>query len=189
MKIFKDNAGRTWTVSITVYAVKRVRARLNVDLYGLVDEKFEGLSKLLGDPVALVDVLFVLCEEEAGKLGVSDEDFGRAMGGDAIGHAADAFTDELVDFFPDPRVRTGLKKVLTASRQVQDIIRDRMMEEIGTIDPGAVVESLKSSPGSVPGSSASTPDHSPSGSSGTWPGAVRVPSGNTRRRSTRSSST
>lgn len=156
MHSFKDNGGRAWVLSIHVAAVKRVRALLGVDLYSLVDDRFEGLSKLLGDPVALVDVLYVLCRDEAEKLGVSDEDFGRGMGGDAIQHAADAFLEELADFFPDPRVRAGLRKVIGASRTVKDRMLDRLEATLDAIDPEAVARTLSGSHGSAPASSAST---------------------------------
>ncbi len=65
MKTFTDNAGRTWTVSINVAAIKRVRGLLDVDLYKLVDDGFQPLSKLVSDPVQLADVLYCLCKDEA----------------------------------------------------------------------------------------------------------------------------
>ena len=35
MRIFKDNAGRTWTVSVDVAAVKRARSLAGVDMLDL----------------------------------------------------------------------------------------------------------------------------------------------------------
>lgn len=168
MKTFRDNAGRVWTVSITVYAVKRVRAFLNLDLYGLIDEKFEGLSKLLADPVSLVDVLYVLCRDEADKLGISDEDFGRAMAGDAIESATEAFIGELIDFFPDARTREALRKVIEASKRVRGILFERVNKELEAIDHENVVRTLLSSSGTLQESSGSIPDHLPSENSLTW---------------------
>ena len=155
MRAFTDNHGRTWTISIHVAAVKRCRALLDVDLYGLVDDGFDGLSKLLGDPVALVDVLYVLCRDEADKLGVSDEDFGRGLGGDGLGRAVDAFLEELTDFFPDPRVRGGLRRVIEAGRQVRDRLMDRMERKLDALDPDLEAERLSGTSGDSPASSAS----------------------------------
>ena len=70
MQSFKDNAGRVWVVQIHVSAVKRVRAIVGLDLYSLVDDRFQGLAKLLSDPVSLVDVLYVLCKDEADRAGM-----------------------------------------------------------------------------------------------------------------------
>jgi hypothetical protein len=183
MRAFKDNAGRTWTVAINVAAIKRVRGLAGVDLFGLVDDGFKGLAKLLGDPIDLVDVLYVLCKDEADKLGITDEDFGRAMAGDAIGSASDAFLEELTDFFPDPRVRAGMRKVIDAGRKVRDRMLVRMDEKLNQIDPDAEARKLIDSSISSPESSESTPDPSPSGNSTTWPTPAIGPAGITLRTS------
>ena len=164
MRTFVDNAGRTWTISIHVAAIKKVKGLLGVDLYGLVDGSFEGLGKLIADPVALVDVLYCLCKDEADKLGVSDEDFGRAMGGDSLNRASDAFLAEYTDFFPDPRVRAGLTKVLEKARKVEGLVMARMETELDAIDLDDVVAKLKGSSGKSPATSGSTRARSRSGS-------------------------
>ncbi len=164
MHTFKDNADRTWVVSINVNSVKKCRGVLQVDLYGLVDDGFEKLAKLLGDPVTLVDVLYVLCRSEADARGVSDEDFGRAMAGDALDHAATAFLEELTDFFPDPRVRAALRRVMEAGRKVQARLMDHLTTTLDGIDPDSEAEKLIASSGTSRGPSGSTPDPSPSAS-------------------------
>src|ERR1043165_6369596 len=108
MHTFKDNADRTWTVAINVTALKRVRDLVHVDLYKLVDQGLKPLADLVSDPVQLADVLYCLCKDEADSRQVSDEDFGRALGGDAILLAAVAFVEELVVFFPRARARASL---------------------------------------------------------------------------------
>ncbi|GIW89562.1 MAG: hypothetical protein KatS3mg108_3886 [Isosphaeraceae bacterium] len=165
MRTFTDNAGRTWTVAINVALVKRVRGVLDLDLFKLLDDGARPLGELLGDPVRLADVLFCLCKEEAEKRAVSDEDFGAALAGDAIGHAADAFVDELVDFFPHARGRESLKKLIAASRTLTDKLLDHAEMKVGQIDLEAEASRLIGSFGSSPGSSASTPGPSPSASS------------------------
>ena len=79
MHRFVDNANRTWEIAINVATVKRIRGLLDVDLYSLVDDGFKSLSALVSDPVNLADVLFCLCKEQADRLDVTDEDFGRAL--------------------------------------------------------------------------------------------------------------
>jgi hypothetical protein len=162
---FQDTTGRTWAVVINVAAVKRVRGLLNLDLYSLVDDGFKPLAALVADPVRLADVLYCLCRDEAEARHVSDEDFGRALAGDALLHAADALVEELVDFFPDARTRDGLTKVLAAGRKVRDAILAHATTAAEAIDPAAEARRWIASSGTAPGSSASTPDRSPSGSS------------------------
>jgi hypothetical protein len=162
---FQDTTGRTWAVVINVAAVKRVRGLLNLDLYSLVDDGFKPLAALVADPVRLADVLYCLCRDEAEARHVSDEDFGRALAGDALLHAADALVEELVDFFPDARTRDGLTKVLAAGRKVRDAILAHATAAAEAIDPAAEARRWIASSGTAPGSSASTPAPSPSGSS------------------------
>jgi hypothetical protein len=130
---FKDSAGRYWSVRVDVGAVKRVRATLGVDLMQVAERKnAEGgrepgvLERLASDPVLLVDVIYVLCRDQAEAHGVSDEEFGAAMAGDALDHAVKAMLGAIVDFFPNPRERAALKRVLAAAEAEADRARDRM---------------------------------------------------------------
>jgi hypothetical protein len=109
MRTFKDNAGRTWTVTVNVDAVKRVRSLLDVNLLEVVDGKL--IERLAADPVLLCDVLYALVKPDADAKQVTDQDFGRGMAGDAIDLATTALLEELVDFFPQGKRRL-LQKAL-----------------------------------------------------------------------------
>lgn len=157
MHTFIDNQGRTWAINIHVAAAKEVRARVGVDLYKLVDDGFAGLGELLGDPVQLVDVIYVLCRGQAETQGITDEDFGRAMAGDAIERATDAFLAEFTDFFPNPRVRASLAKLIAKGNQMRDRLLDHAATELDRIDVESEARKLIASSGTSPASSASTP--------------------------------
>ena len=116
MKTFQDNAGRTWTVSVNVDAVKRVRSLLEVDLLEAVEGKL--IERLRDDPILLCDVLYVVCKPEADAAGVTDEQFGQGMAGDAIDHATAALLEELVGFFRKGR-RELLAKALERLSEVE----------------------------------------------------------------------
>ena len=116
MQTFKDNQDRSWEVALSVNAIKRVKGTLEIDLLEVIEGKL--LERLAGDPVLLCDVVFVVCQPQADKLGISDEDFGRAMAGEAIDAATAALLEELVDFFPRPR-REVLRKVLDKLKKLE----------------------------------------------------------------------
>ena len=124
MKTFTDNTGRTWTLSVTVGTIKRVRALCGVDLANIITMESGKtpnvglLERLAADPVLLVDVLFAVCKPEADAKGITDEEFGRAMAGDAIELAATALLDEIIDFFPEAK-RKVFRKILDASRRFE----------------------------------------------------------------------
>jgi hypothetical protein len=171
MKQFTDNAGRTWTIAINVDAIKRVKGLLEVNLLEVVEGTL--IERLIRDPVLLCDVVYVVCKPEAEEKHVSDEDFGRAMGGDAIEHATTALLEELVGFSPNPRDRANLGRVLQTTARVMDRARDLVEARLnsGAIERAAEVEIEKlnaqlatsnDSSGSVPASSGSTPERSPS---------------------------
>jgi len=164
MHSFVDNEKRTWEISINVTAVKRIRGLLGVDLYALVDDGFKSLSKLVSDPVTLADVLYCLCNDQAEKQSISDEEFGRALAGDAITLAADAFVEELIDFFPDARARASLRKAIEAGKAVRDKVLNHAEKILDSINPETEAQKWISSSGTWPESSGATQDHSPSGS-------------------------
>ncbi len=158
MKPFHDSANRTWTVTINVDAIRRVRSLLNIDLLKVLDDGCKLLADLHDDPVLLVDVLYCLCKPQADAQNVSDEDFGRAMFGDAILHAHTAFIEELSDFFPSARQRAAIKKVIGKTTQVVDRLLDHAEAKIEEVDPDDVVKKLIASSGNSPESSDSTPE-------------------------------
>ncbi len=133
MKSFCDNTGRSWLISVNVGTIKKVRALCNVDLANIISiengekPKIDLLEKLATDPVLLVDVLYAICKDEADKLGVSDEDFGRAMAGDSIEYATTALLDEVIDFFPEVK-RQALKKILSVTRRFQEKTKEVLKE-------------------------------------------------------------
>lgn len=164
MHLFKDSNGRSWPVAINVAAMKRVRDLAKVNLYELLDEKMEKYAALVNDPMTFVDVLFILCMDEAKKENVSDESFGRAMAGDALEAAVDAFTEELIDFFPQAQTRKSLRKVTAAAKAVQKKVMERAETELDALDVDKLATTLIGSFGSSPASSASIPTPAPSAS-------------------------
>ena len=157
MKTFTDNAGRTWTVAINVDAIKRVRGLLSVDLLEILDGQL--IERLYRDPVLLCDVVYAVCKPEADARNVTDEEFGRAMAGDAIEHATKALLEELVGFSPSPRDRANLQRILETTWNVMDRARDVIEAKLATVDTEALVAQALatsgSSSGAAPASSAS----------------------------------
>ena len=149
MKTFVDNAQRTWTLSINVGAIKRVRALCNVNLLDIITLEADNkpntglLEQLSGDPVLLVDVLFAICKPEADAKSITDEDFGCAMSGDAIEFATRALLEELGDIVPEVKRRV-FQKILTATRRFEEETTKKLQElmDSGEIDK-AIDKELK----------------------------------------------
>jgi len=155
MRTFKDNAGRAWSVQINVDALKRVKSLLGVNLLEVIEGKL--IDRLSGDPVFLCDVLYAVVKPEADAQKVTDEDFGRAMGGDALDGATAAFLEELVDFFPQGRRRLhrrAMEKLGVFQAKALAVAEQRLASpELDRKFESALAE-LGSSSGGLPGSSA-----------------------------------
>jgi len=160
MKTFTDNAGRVWTITINVNAIKRVRGLIDVNLLEVIEGTL--LEKLIRDPILLCDVVYAVCKPEADALNVTDEQFGQAMAGDAIDQATKALLEELVGFSPSPQGRANLQRILETTwrmiEKAQNVIAARI--DSGEIERAAeqLLATSSDSSGSSPASAASSPE-------------------------------
>jgi hypothetical protein len=157
MKTFRDAEGREWAISVNVDSLRRVKTLASVNLLDIVQGKLG--EELASDPVRLVDCLCALCRPEMESRKVSDEEFGRAMRGDAIDAAVAAMMEELIDFFPSRR-RALLQKMQGTAAQLQDRAMELMLQKL---DSGELLQSLEKQLGNSaspsPGSAESPPGH------------------------------
>lgn len=151
MKQFNDNTGRPWLIDINVDTVKRVRDLTGIDLLKFLEGSL--IQDLMSDPVVLVNAIYAACKPAADQAKISDEDFGRAMSGDAIDAATTALIEGIVDFFPKARrdlMRRAVAKIQSAETMALGIAGSR----IDAIDLDKLMQ-LGDSSGNSPESSAS----------------------------------
>lgn len=141
MSTFKDTAGRTWSISINTEQIKRLRTRLGIDVARLFDNEAEIYRKILSDVVLLVDVLFVLCEAQAEKAGITDSQFGESLAGDCFDDAVKAFEDALLFFCPR-RQREILTQMRAKGDQIGAETEKIAMRRIAETDPKKTAESM-----------------------------------------------
>lgn len=125
MAQFKDKHGRPWNVEINTTAIKRVKSIAGVDLLNLTEE-YGLFTRVLADPIQLVDVLYAVCEPQCREQGVTDEQFGEGMVGDVINEATQRLLDEVIGFFPNARQRANL----TAIRQKAEAFVEKSMDAV-----------------------------------------------------------
>jgi len=158
MRTFNDNAGRTWTLAVNVDAIKRVDGLIQgVNLANLTHGDPPLLTRLETDIVLLCDVIFALVKPQADQLGVSDEEFGKAMGGDAIIAAHDALWEELNGFFRQLR-RTDTARAIEKQATLVKATVAAIEQQVETLDVEEVIaKALGSSVGNSRESPASIP--------------------------------
>lgn len=143
MASFKDCNGRLWEVAVNVQAFRRVKSLIGYDLSELVGDRMAGLLSLAGDPIKLVDILYCVCKPQADSLGITDEHFGEAMAGDAVYAATQAFVEEYINFFPDPRMRAQLKEVWRKQQALNGKMMDATEKRVKAIDVEAVANRME----------------------------------------------
>ena len=158
MKTFNDNSGRVWSVSLNVDAIKRVRTLVDIDLMQAVGGKL--LERLTTDPVLLCDVLYAVCKAEADAKNVTDEEFGRALAGDAIDAATTALLEELVDFFPQAKRRV-LGKAMGKLKTLQARALEVAEMRLDSADLDEAMEKALSGYGNLSGNSPVSPESTP----------------------------
>ncbi|MEX2670927.1 MAG: hypothetical protein WD294_02330 [Phycisphaeraceae bacterium] len=162
MTTFTDNAGRTWTLSITVDAIKRVQSLLGVNLANVTAPPQEGgegeplLTRLETDLVLLCDVIYAIVKPQADQQGISDEQFGQALGGDAILAAHDAFWSALADFFRSLRRSDQVRAIEKQTALVHAAV-EAADKRIDALDVAGIVDRAMNVPlGGGGGGSASS---------------------------------
>jgi hypothetical protein len=131
-QLFTDLTGRKWSVAVTVKTIEAVRRMCEVDL---VAPGGEVIQRLHDDPVLLCNVLFVVCSDQAAAEGVTDEQFGGVLGGDALEEATRALLEGVVGFFPKHR-REAIRAAWTRYAELETAATSRVTERLAspTID-------------------------------------------------------
>jgi hypothetical protein len=97
MATFKDNVGREWAVDVNSHTIETVHDAIGVDLW-----TWDVFARFGADVRLMVDVIYILCRDQADAAGVSDVDFGRSLWG-VIDGAAVALLEAAAEYHPSGR--------------------------------------------------------------------------------------
>ncbi|NBC11291.1 MAG: hypothetical protein GVY24_06070, partial [Planctomycetes bacterium] len=142
MKTFQDNAGRNWTISLTLGTALLVRDKLKIDLLqpeapapGSDDSSDTPLLTRLGtDEMLLGEVICCLLEDQFEANKVTDADVRRAFDGRTLLAAQSAFYEELIDFFRG-RGRTDRARAIEKQKQLIEQAVKTIEARIDGVDP------------------------------------------------------
>jgi len=124
MTTFTNNQGQSWEVQINVATLKRVRDILGIDLVN--DPETKNLSQLADDEIMIVDVIYLICRDQAVERNISDEEFGKCMAGDAITQACNALMEGLANFFQSPSKRRAIKIMTQAATKIETAMQNQL---------------------------------------------------------------
>ncbi len=131
MQMFKDANEVERVMELTTERVDYIRAKLDIDLLAIDDEKT--FKRLHTDFVVLVAVVYVLCQKHLPDE-VTEEDFGRGMRGVGLENALEAFLDELTDFTLPSR-RATMEASRKKTKEIEEAVQARQMKTIDGLDP------------------------------------------------------
>lgn len=136
MSSFKDNTGREWTIDINVDSIDRVHKATGVSIHLLLDDKCKAFGELVANMPAFAHVCYILCDAE--EAGVDQRVFAKGLKGDPFNLMVDAFLEELTLFFPDPRRREAVGKIIQSLRSLNNQMMTKLTTEMETFDPEKV---------------------------------------------------
>lgn len=126
MGTFKDRNETEWKVELDALLIEEVRRKHNLDLVNL--EK-DPLLTLRNDPMTLVAVVYILCDEQIQAKQLKPEEFAKRL--PHVDQLLAAVKDAVVDFFPSGRA-SHVREVLTKFEQMNDktdeIAREKMQQ-------------------------------------------------------------
>lgn len=124
---FTDLVGREWTIRLDAPLVKRVKEICGIMLTDLRSDPF---LKLSSDPILLVDVLWLLCEDQAKQRAITDQEFGKSISDEQIDSAASALVVAVANFCPTSR-RSLLRSLLAKNEQMQTDAMRMALADLG----------------------------------------------------------
>lgn len=107
------NNGQSFTLELDTPLIREVRKELDIDL---VASDMSGEAKAAADVATLVDVLWILCREQAEKNGINATTFGRGIKGDAWQDAVLALRRAIAFFSPSSSRSIRLAQIAAEER-------------------------------------------------------------------------
>lgn len=107
------NNGQAFTIELDTPLIREVRKELDIDL---VAADMSGEAKAASDIATLVDVLWILCREQAEKHGISADVFGRGIKGDTWEAAILALRRAIAFFSPSSSRSIRLAQIAAEER-------------------------------------------------------------------------
>lgn len=149
---FRDDQGRPWLLALTCEAAKRVKASVSIVNeqgktvpFDIIDTAAinQTIAVLRSQYLVIGETLAAILARQIEERGLTPEQFLDGLRGDALGDAAKALEDEVIDFFPLAKrkmiamLAAKLEEVqaammLKAEAQLEAASVDALLEQSGT---------------------------------------------------------
>ena len=123
MQVFKDNANRDWSISLTIGSAMKVKERLGIDLLQPEVGNPPLLTRLGTDEMLLAQVIAMLLESQFELHKIDAEQIYQCFDGPTFARAHEAFYKELIDFFQNRGRADRAKAVEKQMEMIQSGIK------------------------------------------------------------------
>ena len=107
MSTLKDKKGREWRIELDAPLIEEVQEKHGINLVNLDGDP---MIKLRNDPMKLVPVLYLICQQQIKELGLNPSEFGGSL--PHVDYQLAAVREAIVSFFPSGRA-SHVAEVLT----------------------------------------------------------------------------
>lgn len=157
---FKDAAGRTWNLQLSIGRAREIREVTGVDFTNVHDGQL--FLELGSNPETFAQVLWLLCEKQAAlaRPPVNPEDFADGLNGAALDAAREAIVEATISFIQAPlrgAAAVVIRKTLAAQTLAMEEVKqwaetqgDRMVAAAGVAAREAAEAHGQESPNSPP---------------------------------------
>jgi hypothetical protein len=115
---FADTTGKRWSLKLTYAQVKKMHEQIGLDIETCVEKGLAPLAALSKKPSKLIEALYCVAEDQLTAAGVTPGKFGGSFDGDVLWAAWNALVAAVIDFFPNPHVRTVLGQLVAKNVEV-----------------------------------------------------------------------
>ena len=112
MSKFKDASGREWNVELNVGLIEDIHEQTGVMIDDLIKDAEKFADVAFNNPRRLVEVLYVICEDQIKNVPLTPKEFGRLFDRTTIDKACNAFMESVVLFYPRASVGEALRENL-----------------------------------------------------------------------------
>lgn len=127
MHTFTDVNAKPYSVKLDAPKIHAVRVKCDgFDLASGDPKQYQRLE----DPVLLVNVLWVVCRDQAITAQIGEQQFGESLAGDSIESATAALLGAITDFFPKAK-RELLAAVNAQNEKLQKTAHKKAMAKLG----------------------------------------------------------
>ncbi len=139
MQVFKDNANRDWSLSLTIGTAMKVKDTLGIDLLQPEVGDPPVLTRLGIDELLLAQVIAIMLESQFELQKVDHDDIYLTFDGPTFARAHEAFYKELIDFFQSRGRKDRATAVLKQMKMIESGIA-AAQSKIDAIDVDSVIE-------------------------------------------------